>query len=545
MPVAPSVALSREAPARALRLAGWVLGALGAGLRAWQYLGNPSLWIDELALTRNILDRSLPELLSQPLAYSQAAPPGFLLLQELAVALLGSGEHALRAVPFLAALAALPLFFWLAKQWLGPRAALLAFALFALAPPLVLRAAEVKQYSTDVLIALALTALAQRWLVSPGRGRGLALLGAAVLAPWFSHPAGAVLLGIGAWIMVPALGGEAFRRSRLPAVLLGTVSLALAALHGRSSVIPGSMKMVLQGFMPWDAGDGLRWVLTQLPQPLHHEVFGLSLGAAWLYVMLLPIGWWTLWKYRQRHAAVLLAAPMLVAFAAGVLHLYPFYERLVLYLLPLALLSLAAATELPEFLPLRGARVIAVAATLLVLAPTVTAAIRRRPTILREEARPLLAELIARRQRGEPVYVFFSAWQSVAYYGPRLGLDPAGVHYGRCEPGGRASYLPELGRLARSPGLWIVFAPELPRVRRTVLRFLDSLGTRDFSRSMLQRPARIPAAGSIHHYSFGRDQKPLPDTSFAWGPECGEGIGPLFPIDSAPRWTAGSRRPAR
>ncbi|HXU32187.1 MAG TPA: hypothetical protein VN851_16580 [Thermoanaerobaculia bacterium] len=51
---------------------------LGVALRLWQYLANPSLWVDEAALARNVLDRSVPGLFGA-LDYGQIAPPGFLL----------------------------------------------------------------------------------------------------------------------------------------------------------------------------------------------------------------------------------------------------------------------------------------------------------------------------------------------------------------------------------------------------------------------------------------------------------------------------------
>src|SRR5881392_4485369 len=58
--------------------------ALGIVLRLARYLANRSLWLDEVLLARNILDRSFTGLLA-PLDLNQAAPIGFLMLQKLAV----------------------------------------------------------------------------------------------------------------------------------------------------------------------------------------------------------------------------------------------------------------------------------------------------------------------------------------------------------------------------------------------------------------------------------------------------------------------------
>src|ERR1700730_3212051 len=62
---------------------------VGAGLRIWQYLANTGLWLDEVLLASNILHRSTWDLLTVPLAYTQVAPKGFLLLEKLASLSLG------------------------------------------------------------------------------------------------------------------------------------------------------------------------------------------------------------------------------------------------------------------------------------------------------------------------------------------------------------------------------------------------------------------------------------------------------------------------
>jgi hypothetical protein len=96
--------LSRPAKLMALpahRAALAVVLLAGAALRLWQYAGNASLWLDELALARNIVDEHLGTLLAGRLDYNQVAPPGFLFCEKIAATLLGPSEAALRLFPLL------------------------------------------------------------------------------------------------------------------------------------------------------------------------------------------------------------------------------------------------------------------------------------------------------------------------------------------------------------------------------------------------------------------------------------------------------------
>src|SRR5436305_6275455 len=88
------------------------------------------------------------------------APQGFLLAEKLATQALGPSDQALRLVPLLCGLAALPLFVLMARHLLRGPGLVLGTALFAFSPSLILYSSEVKQYASDLAVTLALTALA-------------------------------------------------------------------------------------------------------------------------------------------------------------------------------------------------------------------------------------------------------------------------------------------------------------------------------------------------------------------------------------------------
>jgi len=148
---------------RFIRLAprDWIglsLALIGFILRLRQYLANRSLWLDEAMLTNNILSRNFGGLFQQ-LDNNQGAPIGFLLAQKIITLTLGDSEYALRLFPFIAGILSLALMSALTRKISNAVAGNLALGFFAVAPSLVYYSSEVKQYSSDIAIALGLSLL--------------------------------------------------------------------------------------------------------------------------------------------------------------------------------------------------------------------------------------------------------------------------------------------------------------------------------------------------------------------------------------------------
>ncbi len=173
-----------------------LLLGLGAVIRLYAYLYNRSLWYDEAMLAHNLLHKSFAEL-GGMLDFGQIAPLGFLWVEKCAMLLFGSSEYALRLIPFLCAIVSLWLFDKLSRRLFSPGWALVALAFFAFHGPHIYFAVELKQYSTDVFVALLLiygSLWMQKEEASWKRLAGFALLCA--LAVWFSQAAVFVVAGL-------------------------------------------------------------------------------------------------------------------------------------------------------------------------------------------------------------------------------------------------------------------------------------------------------------------------------------------------------------
>jgi len=413
------------------RAQGWWLALLlltGSALRIAPFLLDRSLWLDEAKLALNVVERS-PGQLWKPLDYEQAAPVGFLLLEKAAVTAFGERERALRLVPLLAALGALWSFFFVARRWLSPAESLLALALFALAQPLVYYATEVKQYSTDVLAAVALVWAAGRALDARPHA-GWLLVPAGVLGVWLSHPAVIVAAGAGLTLVLSAwLAGDRRR----------AVSFASAAAAWTASFLAHYVLVLRRvdpaGFLVRFWADGFPPLpprsLAEALWPVR-TFFGFfvdpaGLGLAGLAAAGFAMGCWRYGRRDPRGLALLLS-PGLFTLLAALLRLYPFPTsgsldvypppgRVVLFLVPSAVILVAAGLGGVARAADRDRQVLAGAmAGLLLVSLAVDVVSRPAYGIRLNELRPLLEAVATGGRAGDTLVLNARAVPIFRYY---------------------------------------------------------------------------------------------------------------------------------
>lgn len=470
-----------------------VLVVLGAALRLWQYAANSSLWIDELALSHNIIDRSFSALL-RPLDYAQIAPPGFLLVQKTLITLFGSSEYTLRAFPLVGGLVSLGLFWAVAKKILSGWAVTYAVGLFSLSIPFIYFSSQMKQYSTDVAATLFILLLTLRARERGMTGRDGFWLGiAGAVTAWFSQPAVFVMAGIGGGLLILTLTERnhvVAKRLLLPWTLWGVSAVAVAA-HSMSSVPPLDGEYFrwfwADGFMPipartaadlaWLPGK-FTWVFGGFALGLGPTNGGLNYRWSHFFAIVMLYGFFVLGR-RQRPVALFLLLPTVIVVMLSAASLYPFTARVIAFLIPFFLIATATGashllTNLPrplQFLTpflmalLGGSPIYAIATTL--------------PPSRVQHVRPILEHVKRERVVGDRIYVYYGANPAFGYYAPRIEIQPEGVVSGRCHLADPRSYLRELDRLRGSARVWLV-ATHVQRSGELeqILAYLDRIGRR-------------------------------------------------------------------
>jgi hypothetical protein len=492
---------SSQLTGRLLRLLLVCAACLGVAVRLLQYCGNRSLWFDEAMLSLNILDRGVGQL-ARPLADGQAAPYLFLVAEKVSTALFGPSELVLRLFPVLSSIAALLLLWLISIRLLNGWYRLLVMALACFSSQLIYYGQEVKQYSTEVAVALGVYA-AFLWLGRAAHGRtssamALALIGAAGM--WFSFTAGLVICAIGATMLVEYFVTRREERSagRLALVLLcwAASAAALYLVQLRDLAANSALHAYWQtGFLntPADAGRLLAGLLR------HGDLVG-PLACLAALLMLVGVG-----DLIARRA--LEALPILLIFVglllASAMHAYPLQGRTVLFAVPfvylLVGLGLAALAPL-----VRGPYLVALGALICLPALGNLGSIGTRP-ILREETKPLLRVVMAQRRSGDAVFVYRGASRAVAYYQRVWGLKSEGWYSGLDGAGDTASLGTAAIVMSQHRRAWLLFA-HAANHQDEERYLLDRLG------GPAQRSYQAPGA-RLYLYDFGRHnplQRPIP-----------------------------------
>lgn len=464
-----------------------VIIVLGLALRVWQYAFDNTLWLDEIALTRNIVGLSLHDLLLRPLSFDQVAPRGFLLLEKLASLVFGPSELALRLVPFVISIVGLLLFARLAHRLLGDTAALFAMFAYAIAIPLVRYSAEVKQYGLDATATTALLLLALGLLNAvPSRRRLWASGFAGVAIVWFSQTAVIVLAGLGLalgirWLMAR---DRVTLQPLLVTVPLWAIAALLAVAAGIDSMTPSTKQFMTNfwdgGFFPWPASlaTDARWLWTRLTE-LFADRSLLRYRWPTPYLALATLGVAAIWRRRSVHGW-LLAGPPAMGLLAAVAHQYPLNGRVNLYLVPILLLAVAAGADQVRRTLGRYSRHVGLAAMFACLAGPVATVVATPPPFVIENYRPLYSHLRDNRRAGDSVYVQWMALSGAIYYGPRYGLQRSEWRKGICNGVDVRPFIRDLDRYRGVARLWVV-SPGL-RPFRTVQAaqqgYLSTIGVR-------------------------------------------------------------------
>jgi hypothetical protein len=446
----------------------------GVYLRTREYLPNRSIWSDEARLSLNIMSRDFRGLL-QPLDMDQAAPYGFLYALKLSTMAVSEPVRALRLIPFLASLIALPLFYAAVKLILGRRGAIFALFLLTISPLLLRHAVEVKQYGVEMLATIAVLHASAYYVHGARRRAGVIWLAAAgCVTLLFSHTI--MMITASAGLML--LARELYRKRTLTPGLAfaGGVVFAAALLNYLFHIKPvfehkGDHPYWERFYLPFPPENSEEMaVLLAAPLDLFDGALGLKspeLGAAMLVIGLIA--------FVVRRQAVWLV----LLFVAGMFDIYPYlHERFLVFAVPLVALGVIGGIE--GIIGIRRWKLhwAGWVLALLVVGGTARDTMKDRRfwrPFQFQELRPLLVYVQARVQPDDLIYLDHAAQDTYQFY-MEWDRDFAALRsHPRVTTRDRGF---EFSQLDDEHRVWVIYTHVPSRLVQAKMEFLDEFDRR-------------------------------------------------------------------
>lgn len=326
-----------------------ILLIVGIVFRLIVLFQNRNLLIDEVNVTRNLYERSYIDLL-KPLHYEQFAPPLFLWICKWCMIQFGAYEWSLRLFPFIASIIGFLLFYALLKKLKIKSALFYPLSIVATGMIYVRYATELKQYSSDLMMVMALLYMALHYDILTTHKRKFMLIWILVgsVAIWLSMPSVFVLTGIVAYYAYQLFYARAYQKLFFY-LAIPFLWLVQFAVYFKFLLAPSIHSDYLQS---WHHQHMLLWP-TSIAHCKHNfdalaHYFSMMAGhwvlSSTFNLLLLVVGSVVLFK-RHKAQFFLLIAPLVLLLLGALLHQFTLLPRVCLFSYPIVLLVMAYGFE--------------------------------------------------------------------------------------------------------------------------------------------------------------------------------------------------------
>ena len=434
-------------------------------LRLDMYIFNRSFWFDEAALALNVTDGSFFDLFCK-LKYYQSAPAMFLFETKILTALFGTSERIFRLIPFLCSLFVLPLFYIFSKYFLYSRAArLLALFLFAINTNLIYYSGEFKPYALDVFALVSLPLLILMFKFKRPILLGLIF----ALFPWYSYASGLVEFALAIVLFFYILKNKKQIKNFLLFLLPQVINLLFFALHlgAIESTRVFMAKIWSWGYIQSDFSNFITLFLENIFYTFHpYKIVPKALP------MLLPVVFGVLCTAgavlifkKNKFKFWLLLSPYFVVLFFACFGIYPFYDRMTMFLTPVYLILFSKPFE--KFLKKPAGIVFLILFAAVSVYPAALSQINMKNLPSKDLA--IFLKLKEKYKKGDVILLDETSTPQYIYYSRRYNFSAQNVLTEKMTKDSYG-YLIYLNSLDKNKNYWFV---------RSGIRFPNTIDTRD------------------------------------------------------------------
>lgn len=310
--------------------------SFGVYLRLKGFLINPSFWHDECALGWNIKFKNYLELFGH-LRFLQVAPPLFLIASKSLIDLfhvknnMFACDMALRLIPFICGISSIGVFYLILKEMFNKKLSIIfGMLLFAINGDLISYSYEFKQYETDMFCVLLLILFFIRLNLTQISLKKLVALSLEISAAiWFSF--------VTVFVLAASFINSILKRKNLKKVSFLILPVLISFLLYLKFYILNSYHDNSVGMIDFWSD---KFVLPNLSNLLYLLIANLKYffypANTVLFMLILSI-WGIVVFYKERKYDFINIVLMTLFFLilASIFHIYPFSERLILFLAPI------------------------------------------------------------------------------------------------------------------------------------------------------------------------------------------------------------------
>lgn len=490
---------------------------IGILFRFGEYASNRSLWFDEAVVANKLAETPLMMIVDGQSRSNLAYPFGFLLVEKVVMFVAGNNsEWTLRFPPFLAGILSLFLFYYLSRKVLSDQASIFATFLFSINPMLIYYSSEVKPYSFDVLFSVLIC-----WIffkineVSVFFKQRILYFLLIFISVWFSYGVVFILFGCGTMLTLYYLfkgmkkeglaigsllvvGGVSFSFNYF--FIIRSFTLNLGLQNYWEFVYPPAMPF--WGYFIWTRGIFYYFFSILLNYPFLWALFFCFFGIIGLY-------------RKHKDFFVMFFGAFISVFFASLFYQYPFFGRLVLFLVPIFLIAIAAGLDAILYSNKKINMVISICLVFLIAYFPMKVALKQlSEPFVQQEIKSVLKYVSEKRQQGQMIYVFRNAKNAFQYYAPRFDFLDEDCIYGQAGGTEQLSYDNDLKKIRNHEYVWVIYTHILPEEARALERAIKKYNGMALDYFLVEASKGLPpgymkndaiSAGTVLYY-FKKDE---------------------------------------
>ena len=311
----------------------FVIFFLAIFLRCNAFLSLRPLWHDECSLALSIIYKNTFDYFTS-LLHSQSAPPLFMIISKFMTNIFGVSEFSLRLFPFICGILSVFTFYVFTKMFIKNKFVILfSNLLFALNFYVIYYSQEFKQYSTDVFFCLFLFILVNKINL-----KDLTYIKAILYSvlfsifPFISIPTFFIITSYFIYELLK-------NKNYMQALLFFFIPFIAFICYMIFVLFP--QKEILSSFIIWNNGYidfNFKHLMIFLKNNFSYFFYPNKLIL--FKIILLFLGIYYLFKNINKKEYFLLTFLLLLIIFSSILHIYPVYQRLALYLIPFSTITM-------------------------------------------------------------------------------------------------------------------------------------------------------------------------------------------------------------